>query len=322
MPSTSQPLTPDFPIQKEPTPTPDNHHPATPRFLLSLLATSVYLSIPSLASQALSSILRTVGPYTVVKYLNFALGKHIGPLDPELGEPEAAVGLEHVAHIIDDERSTVSTSSTALRKEKDDVLRGFQGFNTTESLNSSTVTSLYTTSDDDSDVGSVEPYSHYGAISDKIGEACGCWLARWGTDLLASEAQREPEDIIKDSASPLISRQRAKTVPSDTVTEKVVSTGSFKTAQTIPCIWSRGGLSATWVAAIVSADTLFVKGERERYTFARSVVELRRKDGIIEAEEEEWTKMFEHGIYYANMVIELFIWTLVFAHAIYRLWKI
>jgi hypothetical protein len=237
--------------------------------------------------------------------LNFALGRYIGP---ELDEPEAAVGLEYVAHIIDDERSTVSTSSTVLRKEKDDVLHGFQHFSPTETLNSLTVTSLHSTSDDDSDEGSAESSSHYGAISDRIGEACACWLARWGTDLLAYETQIEEGDARKDvGSSPLISRQRAKTVPSSAIAAKVISPSSFKTAQTITCIWSCGGLSATWVAAIVSADTFFVNGERERYTFARSVVELRRKGGIIEAEEEEWTRMFKHGIYYANMVIEVFI---------------
>lgn len=68
-------------------------------------------------------------------------------------------------------------------------------------------------------------------------------------------------------------------------------------------IWARGGLSSDWVSALVSADTLCVKGERERYDFACSVVELRRRGGVLEAEEQVWNKMFEQGIYYANMVI-------------------
>ena len=302
IPSTSQPLTPDFPVPGDPLPTPDKHHPVTPRFLLSLLATAVYLSIPSLASQALSSILSTIGPHTVIKYLNFALGRYIGP---ELDEPEAAVGLECVAHIINDESSIVSTASTVPRMGENNMLRGSQHFNPNEISNSSAATSLCSTSDADSDEDSIEPSSHYGAISDRIGEACACWLTRWGTDLLAYEIQREEGDMRKDlGSSPLISRQRTEIVPSNIAS---VSAGSSNVTQTIPRIWSRGGLSATWVAAVVSADTFFVKGERERYTFARSVVELRRRGGIIEAEEEEWTKLFEHGIYYANMVIEVFI---------------
>jgi hypothetical protein len=317
--SSSQPLTPDFPVQKEPLPVPDKHHPATPRFLLSLLATSVYLSIPSLASQALSSILITIGPSTVVKYLNFALGKFIGSLDSEIGEPEAAVGLEHVARVIDDERSTISTTSTVLQNEKDDVFRQF--FGSTETRSSSGVTSLHNVSDCDSDQGTAEPSSHYGAISDKIGEACACWLARWGTDLLPYEIQRDEGNARKDSTSPLIARQRTRPIPLGSSTDKLVSLGGSKTSHTIPCIWACGGLSAVWVAAIVSADAFFVKGERERYAFARSVVELRRKDGVIEAEEEGWATMFEHGIYYANMVIGLCVSELSLTHASYRLRK-
>lgn len=95
----------------------DNHHPATPRFLLSLLATAIYLSVPSLASQAMSSILSTVGPHTVLKYLNFALGKHIGDMELEAGEPEAAVGLEHVAQIFDGDKS-IRGSIASLQSTK------------------------------------------------------------------------------------------------------------------------------------------------------------------------------------------------------------
>lgn len=142
---------------------------------------------------------------------------------------------------------------------------------------------------------------HYGAISDKIGEACACWLARWGTDLLAYELlENEKEE--SGAPTPVASRKRAKTIPSDFAPGNVSYAGTSKEQSSVPLIWSRGGLNAKWVAAIISADTFFIRGERERYTFARSVVELRRRDGIVEAEEQEWNKLFEHGIFYANMV--------------------
>lgn len=142
---------------------------------------------------------------------------------------------------------------------------------------------------------------HYGAISDKIGEACACWLARWGTDLLAYELlENEKEE--SSAPTPVASRKRAKTIPSDFAPGNVSYAGTSKEQSSVPLIWSRGGLNAKWVAAIISADTFFIRGERERYTFARSVVELRRRDGIVEAEEQEWDKLFEHGIFYANMV--------------------
>lgn len=69
-----------------------------------------------------------------------------------------------------------------------------------------------------------------------------------------------------------------------------------------PLIWGRGGLDAAWVSSFISSDSFFVKNERARYEFARSVVVLRRKGGVIAAEEKEWIKLFENGIYYASMV--------------------
>ena len=70
----------------------------------------------------------------------------------------------------------------------------------------------------------------------------------------------------------------------------------------VPVIWDRGGLSVEWICALASADTLFVRGERERYDFARAVVELRRRHGILQEEEDAWTKLFEEGIHYCHMV--------------------
>ena len=49
-------------------------HPATPRFLLSLLATSIYLNIPSVTAQALTLVLCSITPFTVIPYLRFAIG--------------------------------------------------------------------------------------------------------------------------------------------------------------------------------------------------------------------------------------------------------
>ncbi|KAF8060968.1 hypothetical protein FPV67DRAFT_1423050 [Lyophyllum atratum] len=303
IPSLSHPLTPSFPNAPPPYKVPSDHHPATPRFLLSLLATAVYLSIPSLASQAMTDILSTVGPHTVMKYLNFALGSEFGILDYEPGEPEAAVGLESVAHIIEYERSVAGTTSTKgsssalgdYQIEKGDPLEP-QG---------TTSSTSYDYSDDYETEGAPKyPLYHYGAISDKIGEACACWLARWGVDLLPYEERMDENASSKDRDSPVSSRKRSKTVPSGSFSPDGDDSLGKSEALSIPLIWSRGGLNAKWVAAIVSADTFFVRGERERYEFARRVVELRRKGGIVAVEEENWAQLFDHGIYYANMTVE------------------
>ena len=133
---------------------------------------------------------------------------------------------------------------------------------------------------DESNSPAYEPTSHYGTISNKIGEAAACWLARWGHDILKlEEKKREDADLalqygLDDSSSDY----------------------------SIPVIWARGGLNPGWVNALISSDALFVRGERERYDFAKSVVELRRKDGVDSVEEEEWRKMFSLGIYYTHMV--------------------
>ncbi|KAJ7275563.1 hypothetical protein B0H12DRAFT_1207985 [Mycena haematopus] len=248
-PSTSQPLTSAFPftsnsVDLHPA-TPSGHHPGTPRFLLSLLATSVYLSIPSIVATALAAILSTVGPYTVLQYLDFSLGKPIGPPDPQWNEPDAAVGLEHIAQNVPDEAA--SDASISIR--------------------------------------SVDTYEekvfHYGAISDKIGEAAACWLARWAPDMLVFEERKADFKGGAQSRGPRAVDYSA-----------------------VPTIWDRGGLSFKWVCALASADTLFVRGERERYDFARSVVELRRRHGILPEEEDAWKILFEQGIYYCHMTME------------------
>jgi len=270
-------LTPSFLFQHPVHNTPPGHHPATPRFLLSLLATAVYLSIPSVASQALSSVLSTIGPYTVVKYLKFSLGRHIGHLELEPGEPEAAVGLEQVAHIIDDSNSTVSSVNSAIRNLllDDSSIHKESGIDAQSSIGR-----------DEGREIEVEPSIHYGGISNKIGEACACWLARWGTDVLPYEERGTAAFL---DHPPAVFNVR-------------LEASQEEKALHVPNIWSRGGLDANWVRTIIAADTFFVKGERARYAFACRVVELRRKAGILEAEEREWTQLFQQGIYYTNMV--------------------
>ncbi|KAG6857655.1 hypothetical protein H0H87_010224 [Tephrocybe sp. NHM501043] len=293
IPTLSKPLTPSFPHEPPLHKVPADHHPATPRFLLSLLATTVYLSIPFLASQALSSILSTVGPHTVLNYLNFALGGHTGLLDRDSGEPEAAVGLESVAQIIEYEPSMLDVSSI-----RDNSVLEHHIKEDPADLQASTSSMSYDYSEDYETEGATKsPSYHYGALSDKIGEACACWLARWGADILSLE-EKQMDAASHEERNASFTRRRSKTVPSG-------STSNTATERQeefhVPVIWSRGGLNARWVSAVISADTFFIRGERERYDFARRVIELRRKRGIVPTEEEEWINLFKQGIYYANM---------------------
>jgi hypothetical protein len=226
-----------------------------------------------MASQALNLILTSIGPHTVVPYLNFALGKPISP--PQQGEPDAGVGLESLAESLNHHHHT------SLVEPSTPLMGTFASLNKVGTSSPSDCLSLCS-----EDSGDEEPSFHYGAISNKIGEAAACWLARWGPDILAYET----------SALTLPSPQERRRRPASTSTH-------FGSTKSVPVIWARGGLSPKWVAAIVSSDAFFVRAERERYDFARTVVELRRSAGIIEAEEQEWSKMFAHGIYYTNMVV-------------------
>lgn len=320
IPTTKQPLTPIFPVMVGSeslmlSGCPPGKHPASPRFLLSLLATAVFLSITPIATQAMSSILSTIGPYTVIRYLNFALGRGIGEPDP--GEPEAAVGLEGVAEILEDEGDSIlevdeSTTHTPRALNTTNPLEKLKDSTIELGLNRLSV-EKEDPSEGDSTLSTAPSVSHfepehffYGVVSDKIGEAAACWLARWGFDMLQHELQVTGRDTVDSPAASQSagSRRRALTVPgSSNDTPPFVRTDSMK-KQVIPVIWRRGGLTARWVRGLLSSDMFFVPGEKERYDAARRVIELRRADGILDDEEVEYASLFSNGIYYANMSLD------------------
>ncbi|KAH9850649.1 hypothetical protein C2E23DRAFT_734831 [Lenzites betulinus] len=339
-PQPSSPLPASLDISSAPT-LPPGHHPANPRFLLSLLATATFLSIPSVASQALSAVLRTVGPQTVILYLNFALGRGIGPPDI-LGpgsdghdlEADAPAGLEQVAELIREEDSLYDVSievPSAEEHSNDDIEAQKDGPKHSH---------IGGAHDNDSDPGSdchegagkkpeaehLEPVYYYGAVSDKVGEAAACWLTRWGSDMLWYEEQLEPSnptgDFTAPEALPSPSAYRTRwnmdrpgSAPPETKRSRHGGSTSGRSAKAdvvmVPVIWRRGGLTARWVRGVLSSDALFVRGEKERYEMARRVVELRRAarardvPGELEdVEEAEYERLFREGIYYANMHLD------------------
>lgn len=250
----------------------------TPRFLLSLLATAVYLSIPSVAGQSLRHILTTVGPTSAIRYLNFAIGKGIGP--EEENAPEAAVGLEHLAEITRPgaaDVASISSKLSALPIEDD------------ETRKEDPAEAVY--DEDYEGEPTVERPFIYGGVSDKVGEAAASWLTRWGYDMLTyEEEQYSSSGIISGS----LFKERSHSAFSTPT--------SAQPRLPLPFIWRRGGLDARWARAILSSDALFIRGERERYEMAKAVLELRRKDGINEEEEREFVELFENGIHFMHMV--------------------
>ncbi|KAH9939027.1 uncharacterized protein BXZ73DRAFT_89111 [Epithele typhae] len=335
---------------------PPDHQPASPRFLLSLLSAAVYLSIPSVASQALSAIVRTVGPHTAIRYLDFALGRGIGPagdphsftegVDVDLGP---AVGLEEVAELLHDDDPSASYDSIEV---PEDLRPDFGGTPRSprpvkpEEVRPSRKCSGQTGVDSDSEIEDLSqptqyysqprsqdklrssqsagesnfprPCYYYGAVSDKVGEAAACWLTRWGVDMLQLEARAiAPTETRAQAApiwSPVVSRhvqgvgERPGSAPPELAgsrSPRKFTDRPHSSTPDVPVIWRRGGLTARWVRGILSSDALFVKGEKERYDMARSIVEMRRSSGVEtdpeEDEDLEFEKMFNEGIYYANM---------------------
>lgn len=242
----------------------------------------------------------TIGPRTVVRYLDFALGKGIG--DTEEDELVAAVGLEKIAQQIDEDKSALSSpvsiphdisiSSSESEIKQEDTSDTFPDSHSNE-------------------LPHAGPSYYYGGISDKIGEAISCWLTRWGADMLHHEESTDMTTLYEPAMSPNANaRKRASTMPTHPASS--AHSASHRTVEIgnehhdIPVIWRRGGLNATWIRLVLSSDTLFVKGEKERYDMARSIVELRRKVSIDPDEEKEWILLFDQGIYYSNMVSQAF----------------
>ncbi|WVQ62231.1 uncharacterized protein L199_000370 [Kwoniella botswanensis] len=329
LPTATYPLTPSFPRITLPdylvlrAAIPPKSHLATPRLLLSLLATTIYLGHGMFMREVLVLVLRTVGPLTVGRYLSFALGDGIMEEEYSGQSEEGARSLNGIAKIITGSRdsSFVSrqTSDEDLVEEElhslDHTPRSSSDLGTKlsdsseESIRhggipipslqlpsrSNSVRSHHTTDDPFSFISNdaISLPHYYGVVGNKIGEACCCWLARWGVDLLNAELEN-PSPAYR--------------------------------------IWAHGGLPANLVRAILSSDYFFVTNEMERYRFARKVLDLRRSGWDEENEDagdislvtgsaagfhladeswEEWDeeeaeilKTFAEGIYYPHMTFD------------------
>ncbi|KAG8832766.1 hypothetical protein FRC17_000681, partial [Serendipita sp. 399] len=246
---------------------PNDHHPCSPRFLLSLLSTAFYLSIPTLTSEVLSLILLSIGPLTVARYLDYSLGKGIGPPNPGFVELERAVTLEGIGEDVDSE--SIFTDTYSIDRETTD---GEPSLEENDTKRSEMTTSRFT--------NEMTPSYSYGAISNKIGEACAAFLARWGVDLLQQEEeQRTTNSTIAPTPLPF------SAVPGPLTDLSSSGTSNWRPTSPRPRIWSEG-LSPEWVYGVLSSDELFVKDETKRYEAAKRVVELRRRvKGIVDHEE-------------------------------------
>ncbi|CAO1617845.1 unnamed protein product [Jaminaea pallidilutea] len=238
--------------------------PATPRFLVSLVATSIYLGIPRATYSALTLVLTSLTPYTVSTFLRFALGKPIlgaetidsidrdsalwdweieGPCwglnklghqvvsgsennegDDEGGDDddeEIGDGRDHDQNNADfaarvNSADVVNTASDADEDGDSDVqfvCHRAQGISIRSSSHQRRRSASVRSGDKSSHRGASEqpflspstshrartsdrpnlrherptPSLDYGAISHRLGEACFCYLARFGGEIAAAE---------------------------------------------------------------------------------------------------------------------------------------
>nr|XP_018267151.1 uncharacterized protein I303_01135 [Kwoniella dejecticola CBS 10117]OBR89309.1 hypothetical protein I303_01135 [Kwoniella dejecticola CBS 10117] len=276
LPTSTHPLTPSFPNISS---TPDcealgaasapKTQLITPRLLLSLLATTVYLGHSVLMREVLSVILRTVGPLTVGRYLAFALGDGMGeeeyPDQTSQGIKSFSGVAKHILHEEDD-------ASTLSRQTSDEDLMEDELHTINHTPRSSSDSGKIGSSSEESlrHGGVTLPLPHYyGMVGNKIGEACCCWLARWGLDILKAEMQHT-------------------------------------SAASSACkIWAYGGLPAHLVRAVISSDYFYVPNEMERYGIARKVLELRRS-GWEEETQDEGHLLFPYGKSFPSLYILTF----------------
>jgi hypothetical protein len=257
-------------------------------------------------------------------YLRFAYGEGIGP--PQEVDLDPLVGLEHVAQLVKAapakcDPPSIGATTRTRDKDVECFSQNLEALSVEDPIHSSQGGATYgmdlsVEKEDPAEVSSdscspttphpdetdSDPSYSYGAVSDKIGEACVCWLAKWGADLLVYEqraAGLEQSASVAPVATPPRAISRRSTVSSWRTPNSDTTHSSHPRP---PLIWRRGGLTAAWVRALISSDMLFIEGEKERYNLAKNVVELRRNEGILEEEEVEWGKMFTEGIYYANLV--------------------
>ena len=174
--------------------------------------------MPNVASQALNLIMQSLGPYTVMRYLGFSIGKGIGEELPN--EPAGAAGLENVGKpiLLTDLHSRLlsagagrsvkhsPSNSTICSKKRSSGIDGIsetvlnsQGniADEDDSISISDNVSYITVGTQEDHENSMAPHYFYGALGNLIGEACASWLCRWGIDMFHWEqAIRDRKSVV------------------------------------------------------------------------------------------------------------------------------
>lgn len=236
---------------------------ATPDFLLSLLATAMYLEISDLQATAFQMIQKTLTPWTVGRYLRFALGEN-DALDDALDQ--ACSGLETVARPI----STIPEEE----EDDDDIQEGGAAFlgPYSESIGQACAIWLLKWA---VDVLPFEEAQARQALSyEKMGvPALSLWRdlpASWVRMIISSDALFLPGDF------------GASEVTRYTLAKRVVEL-------------RRAALSPAATSAAVASEPVDGSKETNSSTLT-SEIELE------EGDEAEYAQLFDHGIHFSHLV--------------------
>ncbi|KAJ9101805.1 hypothetical protein QFC21_003144 [Naganishia friedmannii] len=323
LPTQAEPLTPSFPYppstatsppslssSSKQTPSQAQTQTTAPRLLLSILATSIYLGQNPLVRECLGMVLGSISPWSVCRYLEFAIGRGIGSEDED-GEGEEddldgpAVGMERVGKRYDPDltdsasvfttgttvkygtslsiRTTTTTEKNSFHKIEMQDPRAEEEIKKESPalpLPSSSSSSSFASTEQPPGNRASRPRYFYGFAGDKIGEACVAWLCRWGVDILGMEEELAYSSSVltpTKTGQDLESRL-AKIALANSSTTTSSSPLSHNHQQTLR-IWARGALPAEWVRAVIASDSFWVRNEMERYAFAKRVVALRATSG-------------------------------------------
>lgn len=256
---------------------------ASPDFLLSLLATSTYLEIPSVQHLALETIQTTLTPWTVGTYLAYATGRYSLSSDCPVDEPCRGLDGVGIPYQAPKPRGA-NTSRTS------DHTRTSSHQSNSPFTQSPDLSRTHEDEDDDCTNGDGDISVFVGPEGERVGEACACWLAKWGGDVLSIEE----------------SEQQRLSQPTTAAAGETRAEGTGQSDAPVPeapplRLWSslRGGLSARWVRGVISSDAFFLATKAEtpdgdetgvgysglgcdlefhRYLFAKRVVQMRRRE--------------------------------------------
>lgn len=259
------------------------HMPATPRFLLSLLATSIYLGVPSLTSAATTLILASFTPYTISTYLRFALGKPLvgveearSRTEDEKSEPLWDWELEgpcwglarigkRISNPAEDQQDTKHTASplrdlSALTESLIEDSEGIRSPLTSQAgpsrddspdvarrTSSSSIMSgqAHPRTGKRSSHSATGPLLDYGQVANRIAESCFCYLNRWGGDIAKVEMEKwaYDETALEDWLAQQCDDPREDTVLLSEVIAPYILPRGQVPARILPVVGSTGASS-------------------------------------------------------------------------------